>query len=182
MLKTALKIRLFGDPFLRKKSRRVLQVNDEHRRILSEMARIMYDSQGIGLAAPQVGISEAMIVVDAGSGLYKLVNPQVANKAGSQALEEGCLSIPGVCIKVKRAARIAVEGLDENARPVRIEAEGLLACVFQHEIEHLKGKLIVDYASFFKRLKIKNKLQELQSKFKDERLSEPQTKSCQLQL
>jgi peptide deformylase len=146
------------------------------------MAQLMYADSGIGLAAPQVGINETMIVVDIGSGLYKLINPKVVKKQGSQVLEEGCLSIPGVYIKIKRAKRILVKALDEFAKPLDIEAEDLLACVLQHEIDHLKGKLIVDYASFFERLKIKNKLGGLKKKVKDENLSESETKSCQLQL
>jgi peptide deformylase len=142
----------------------------------------MYEQSGIGLAAPQVGINESMIVVDIGSGLYKLVNPQVTSGEGSQAIEEGCLSIPGVCIKVKRKKKILVKALDENSQLVNIEAEDLLACVLQHEIDHLKGKLIVDYASFFERIKIRNKIEGLQKRTRDERLFKPETKSCKLQL
>ncbi|MCX5701833.1 MAG: peptide deformylase, partial [Candidatus Omnitrophica bacterium] len=100
MKETALKIRLFGDPVLRKKAKAVNQVTEVHRNILSEMARLMYASSGIGLAAPQVGINERMIVADIGSGLYKLINPKIVKKEGHQILEEGCLSIPGICIKV----------------------------------------------------------------------------------
>ena len=142
----------------------------------------MYAGSGIGLAAPQIGESLAMIVVDIGSGLYKLVNPGVVKKEGSQALEEGCLSIPGVCIKVKRSRKILVKALDEHGKPLEVEAEGLLACVLQHEIDHLRGKLIVDYASLLDKLKIKNKLQELKKKAKDEVMPQSKAKSCQLQL
>lgn len=167
MKETALKIRIFGDPILRKKAHKVQKVTAHHREVLSEMSRLMYDASGIGLASSQVGLDEAMIVVDVGSGLYKLINPVVIKKEGSQALDEGCLSVPGVCIKVKRAKRVVVEALDEFGSPLRVETEDLLACVLQHEIDHLKGRLIVDYASFFDKVKIKKKLQRL---------------SCQLQL
>jgi len=180
--KTGLKIRLFGDTALRKRAKRVAHINQAHRDILSQMAQLMYAGSGIGLAAPQVGVAESMIVVDIGSGLYKLINPKIVKKEGAQALEEGCLSIPGVCIKVKRSRKILVEALDELAKPVSIEAEGLLACVLQHEIDHLKGKLIVDYASFFERLKMARRLEGLKKRAKDGKLSESETKSCKLQL
>lgn len=182
MNKTGLRIRVFGDPVLRKKVKPVSRITDNHRDALSLMARIMYDGSGIGLAAPQVGLSEAMIVVDIGSGLYKLINPKVVKKQGSQVIEEGCLSVPGVCVKVKRAKKIVVEALDEYAKPLKIKAEDLLACVLQHEIDHLKGKLIVDYASLFKKMRIAKTLEKLKKKSRDEELSEPKTKSCQLQL
>lgn len=182
MEETALKIRLLGDPVLRRKCASVKSVSERHRQILKEMAQLMYAHSGIGLASPQVGIHEAMIVVDAGSGLYKLINPRIVKKEGAQALEEGCLSIPQVCIKVKRAKVITVKALDEQGKEISLQAQDLLACVLQHEIDHLKARLIVDYASFFQRLKIKNKLQELKRKVKDEGLPRSETKSCKLQL
>jgi peptide deformylase len=123
-----------------------------------------------------------MIVVDIGSGLYKLINPKVVKKEGSQSMEEGCLSVPGICIKVKRAKKVSIAAQDEFGRNVTIEAEDLLACVFQHEIDHLRGKLIVDYASFLNRLKMSGKLEELKKKAKDEKLPESEAKSCKLQL
>lgn len=177
-----LKIRLFGDPVLRRRSVLVKEVTPRHRDILSKMAQLMYEASGIGLAAPQVGFNEDMIVVDTGSGLYKLINPKVTKREGSQVLEEGCLSIPGVCIKVRRAKKVLIKALDEYGNPLNLEAQDLFACVLQHEIEHLKGKLIVDYASFFEKLKIANKLKELKKRAKDEKLSESAAKSCQLQL
>ena len=161
MHKTALKIKLFGDPVLRKKTKPVKKVTPLHRDILSEMAQLMYAQSGIGLAASQVGVNESMIVVDIGTGLYKLINPKIAEKKGEQALEEGCLSVPGVCIKIKRARKVVIKAEDQDAKPVTIEAEGLLACVFQHEIDHLKGKLIIDYTSLLEKLKLRNKLKEL---------------------
>jgi len=168
MEKTALKVRLLGDIVLRKRSKRVLEITQRHRELLSQMAQLMYEHSGIGLAAPQIGVNQTLIVVDIGTGLYKLINPRIISKKGSQVKEEGCLSIPGVCIKVKRADKIVIKAEDENFQPLTIEAEGLLACVFQHEIDHLKGKLIVDYASLFKKIGIKKKIEEI--------------KSCQLKL
>lgn len=172
MLETKLKIKIFGDSVLRKKAKPVKRVTDEHRQILSQMARAMYEDSGIGLAAPQVGVSAQLIVVDIGDGLYKLVNPVIVKRRGSQSIREGCLSVPGVCIKVKRAKQVWVEAQDENSRFIEFEAKDLFACVLQHEIDHLKGKLIVDYASFLEKLRIKRKLAVLKTK----------VKACKLQL
>ena len=182
MEKTVLKIKLYSDPALRKRAYLVKEITSEQRDILSKMAQLMYENSGVGLAAPQIGINASMIVADIGTGLYKLINPRIIKREGSQVQEEGCLSFPGVCIKVKRAKKILVQAQDEFAKPVTIEAEDLLASVFQHEIDHLKGRLIVDYASFFQRLKIRKKLEELKKRSKNEKLPESETKSCQLQL
>jgi peptide deformylase len=180
MDETELKIRVLGDPVLRKKAKRVLSVSERHRKILSQMARIMYESQGIGLAAPQVGVDESMIVIDIGTGLYKLINPRIVKKQGHQSLEEGCLSCPGVSIKVKRAKKVFVTAFDENEKKHSIEADNLLACVFQHEIDHLNGKLIVDYASLLKKLALGKKIRGLSDKEKNEAVHEPETKSAKL--
>lgn len=182
MEETILKIRIFGDAALRKKSVPVENIDVSCRDTLSKMAQLMYAQSGIGLAAPQVGINQAIIVVDIGSGLYKLINPKIIRKEGRQALEEGCLSVPGICIKVKRARKIKVRAMDESAQPVTIEAQDLLACVMQHEIDHLKGKLIVDYASIWEKLKISRRLEGLKKKLKNEKLPESEAKSCKLQL
>lgn len=179
---TSLRIRILGDDVLRRKSRAVRHITGFHRDLLSKMAQMMYESSGIGLAAPQVGVNENMIVADIGSGLYKLINPRIIKREGSLALEEGCLSVPGVCIKVKRAKKVKVVALDENGKHIEIEAENVLACVLQHEIDHLKGKLIVDYASFLEKVKMKRALAELRKRFKDEELPKSETKSCKLQL
>jgi len=178
MKETALRIRLFGEPGLRKKAGPVKEITPGHSDILNKMAQLMYAGAGIGLAAPQIGINEAMIVVDIGSGLYKLINPKIVKRQGHQIMEEGCLSLPGISIKVKRPKKVLINAQDESAKSVTIEAENLLACVFQHEIDHLKGKLIVDYASFFEKLKIKKKLRELKKQVKNgEGLSQSETES-----
>lgn len=182
MSETALKIRHYGDRVLRKRAAFVKTVTSFQRDALSKMTQAMYAGEGVGLAAPQVGISQALIVVDIGSGLYKLINPKIIKRKGSQVQEEGCLSIPGVCVKVRRARKILLKAQDEEGKSLSIDAEGLLACVFQHEIDHLKGKLIVDYATFFRKLKIKKRLQDFKEKARDEKLSESETKSCKLQL
>jgi peptide deformylase len=104
--------------------------------------------------------------VDIGEGLYKLVNPKIVKKQGQQSISEGCLSVPGVCIKVKRAKQVWVEAQDEDSRFIEIQARDLFACVLQHEIDHLKGKLIIDYASLLGKLRIKRKLAVLRTKTK----------------
>lgn len=161
MSEKELRIRVLGESVLRKKTKKVSKVTPEHQKLLSKMARFMYDSSGIGLAAPQVGISESLIVVDAGNGLYKLINPVIVNKKGRQVLAEGCLSLPGISVEVKRAKKVMVEALNEKGVPVIIEAKDLLACVFQHEIDHLMGKLIIDYVPFFKKFLIKRKIKKI---------------------
>ncbi|MCX5703223.1 MAG: peptide deformylase, partial [Candidatus Omnitrophica bacterium] len=189
MSEIKLEIKLLGDPVLRRKAKPVKEATQGLRDILAQMSRMMYEASGIGLAAPQVGVNKNMIIADVGSGLYKLINPKILKKEGTQALEEGCLSIPNVCIKVRRAKKVRLSAQDEFGKPVLIEAEDLLACVFQHEIDHLRGKLIVDYASFFDRLKMKKKLKELSRKGgipqeaarergKVEDLPQSETKSC----
>ena len=160
------KIKVFGEPVLRKKAKPVSQVTEEHRRILSQMAKAMYDDSGIGLAAPQIGLSEQLIVVDIGEGLYKLVNPKIIKSQGKQSISEGCLSVPGICVKVKRAKQVWVQAQDEDSRFIEIEAKDLFACVLQHEIDHLKGKLIIDYASLLEKLRIKKRLADLKTKIK----------------
>jgi len=161
MSETGLKIRVVGDPVLRKKARKVAKVSMDHAQTLSRMAQFMYASKGIGLAAPQIGLNQRLIVVDAGTGLYKLVNPRITRKEGKQVMEEGCLSVPGVYVKIKRARKVCIEAMDESGKPQKIECQDLLACVFQHEIDHLEGKLILDYASLLKKLSLQKKLKGL---------------------
>jgi peptide deformylase len=182
MEKIRLRIRIFGDPALRRKTKPVNQITEAHRNVLQEMAELMHEASGIGLAGPQVGINESLIVADIGLGLYKLINPRVVKKEGHQVMEEGCLSVPGVCIKIKRAQKVWVVAQDEFAQTIKIEASDLLACVLQHEIEHLKGKLIVDYASLLEKLRIRKKISRFKKQRENEEVPESKTKSCKLQL
>lgn len=145
-------IRRFPDPILRKKASDVKSIGAEEKKILADMAQTMYLKGGVGLAAIQVGILKNMIVLDAGEGLMKLINPYIASKSGNETQEEGCLSVPDKCVNIKRSKRIEVDYLGEDGRPVRLSAEGLLARVIQHEIDHLRGKLIVDYLSPLKKM------------------------------
>jgi peptide deformylase len=182
MNETELKIRIFPEDVLRQKAKCIARVTSAHRDTLSKMARLMYDSGGIGLAASQVGINESMVVIDIGQGLYKLINTKIVKKEGSREMEEGCLSVPGVSIKVKRAKKIWVKAWDDSGKEVNLEAEDLLACVFQHEMDHLNGKLIIDYASLLEKLKIKKAIEELKKKASNEKLSQPEAKPRKLQL
>ena len=145
-------IKIFPDPGLRKKGEAVLGIGKEERRILVDMAETMYLKGGVGLAAIQVGVHRNMVVIDTGEGLMKLINPVILKKEGFETQEEGCLSIPDKCVNVKRSKKIVVSYLDEDGRAIRLPTEGLLARVIQHEIDHLSGRLIIDYLSPLKRL------------------------------
>ncbi|MDD5501292.1 MAG: peptide deformylase [Candidatus Omnitrophica bacterium] len=170
MAETRLKIKTYGDPVLRRKAKPVKEVTDDTRKLLNSMAESMYINSGIGLAAPQLGVSSQMIVVDIGDGLHKLVNPKIIKRQGNQAIQEGCLSVPGACVKVRRAREVWVEAVNENNLEVKLHARDLFACVLQHEIDHLDGKLIVDYASFLSRARIKKKLAAAKSAVSDAKL------------
>ncbi|SDD08571.1 peptide deformylase [Peptococcus niger] len=141
-----------GDPILRKTARPVDQVTDRTRKILNDMADTMYHAQGVGLAAPQVGISKRLIVVDVGDGLLQLVNPVISAKDGIQEGPEGCLSVPGLNGVVVRANHVVVTAQNEYGQPVTIDAEGFKARALQHEIDHLEGILYTDKASSVERV------------------------------
>ncbi|MBS5594239.1 MAG: peptide deformylase [Clostridiales bacterium] len=141
-----------GDPILRKTARPVDEVTDRTRKILNDMADTMYHAQGVGLAAPQVGISKRIIVVDVGDGLLQLVNPVISAKDGIQEGLEGCLSVPGLNGVVVRANHVVVTAQNEYGEPVTIDAEGFKARALQHEIDHLEGILYTDKASSVERV------------------------------
>lgn len=138
-------IREFGDPILRKKALPVEKITRRTQKIIRDMIETLHDAEGAGLAAPQIGLSQRIIVVDVGDGPISLINPQILEAEGSQRDVEGCLSFPGVTGYVTRKDRVVAEGLNENGKPVRIEAKGFLSRAFQHEIDHLDGKLFIDY-------------------------------------
>lgn len=136
------------DEVLHKTAKEVKEVTPNVKKLLNDMADTMYDAEGVGLAAPQVGILKRLIVVDVGDehGLIKMVNPEIVAKDGEQFGPEGCLSIPGLNGDVRRAEQVTVKGLDENGKVVTITGTGLLARCFQHEIDHLDGVLFTDIA------------------------------------
>ena len=139
-------IRLNGDEILRKKSRVVEEVDDRIRELLDDMLETMHKYNGVGLAAPQVGILKRVIVIDLydGNPPLKLVNPVITKAKGEQEVEEGCLSFPNQYAKMVRPEEVVVEALDENGKKVKIKAKGLLAQALSHEIDHLEGILFVD--------------------------------------
>jgi len=137
-------IKLYGNSVLRKKSREVKEINGDVQKLIDDMAKLMYKNKGLGLAAPQVGILKRVIVADVGEGLVSLVNPKILWRQGKDTMSEGCLSIPGINLEIKRSKEVIVEGLDREGEKVQLGAVGLLARVLQHEIDHLEGILIVD--------------------------------------
>jgi peptide deformylase len=157
---SVLDIRVLGDPILRQETKVVAQVTDEHRRLIDDMFETMHAAKGIGLAAPQVGRTERIAVVDVQGGAQPiaLVNPEVVqSSSATDKSEEGCLSIPDVYGDVERPSRVVVRALDRNGDSFEMEADELLARCFQHEIDHLHGKLFIDYLSILKRRSALNK-------------------------
>ncbi len=140
-------VRKNGDPVLRKKAEQVNRFTPGLQQLLDDMAETMIDSEGAGLAAPQVGISKRVIVVRDEDAILELVNPVIASSKGNVVDYEGCLSFPGIYGEVSRAEHVQVTGLDREGKEVRLNAKGFLARVFQHEIDHLEGILFVDRAS-----------------------------------
>jgi len=140
-----LKVRIYGDPCLETKSKAVKEVGPVERMLIAAMFETMEACRGVGLAAPQVGINEQIFVVDTGKETFAAINPKILRTLGSEIMEEGCLSIPRVLVDVKRAKTLWVEFTNEENRLVRAQINGLVAKVFQHEYDHLQGKLILDY-------------------------------------
>lgn len=144
------------DPILRQISQPVKEITDGVRQLLDDMAATMYDAPGIGLAAPQINISQRLVVVDCGKGdtaeLYKMVNPEIISLSENRTiLEEGCLSIPDQTAEVERPAEVMVQYCDENGKAQTLAADGLLSACIQHEIDHLNGVLFIDHISRLKR-------------------------------
>ena len=133
-----------GDPILETRAQEVPRITKKITKLVEDMIETMYEANGAGLAAPQVGVNKRSIVVDLGEGPVCLINPVVQSAQGEEIDVEGCLSIPERWVYVKRAAEIEVTGLNEKGKPVRVKAEGFLARALQHEIDHLDGILILD--------------------------------------
>ena len=151
----------FPDPRLRTKAVPVESVDNELRFLIDDMFETMYAAPGIGLAATQVDVHQRLLVTDVSadkSEPHVLINPEIIEKDGITVTEQGCLSVPGYYEEVKRAEHIRVRFLDRNGDEVEMEAEGLLAVCIQHEMDHLDGKLFVDYLSEAKRMRIRKKL------------------------
>ncbi|MEO5580745.1 MAG: peptide deformylase [Gemmatimonadaceae bacterium] len=148
---TILDIRVLGDPVLRKATEPVAEVTDTVRALIADMFDTMHAAEGIGLAAPQVGRSERIAVIDVDGDRYALINPEVVAREGAARAEEGCLSIPEVFGDVTRATTVVVRAFDENGAEIELKGSDLLARCMQHEIDHLDGKLFIDYLSVLKR-------------------------------
>ncbi len=161
----------FPDPRLRRVAKPVDEVTESERQLAADMLETMYESRGIGLAATQVNKGIRVVVMDLSedrSEARVFINPEIISREGSQKCEEGCLSVPGVYAEVKRAERVRVRALDGEGQPFELDAEGLLAVCIQHEIDHLDGKVFVDYLSPLKRRMVEKRLR------KQQRLDQPQ--------
>jgi peptide deformylase len=157
-----LKVRKYGDPVLRKRAKPVETVTPQIRAFVADMVDTMYDEVGIGLAAPQIGISLRLMVVghDDNRQARALINPVITEQGGSVTAEEGCLSIPGIFAPVTRAEWVKLEAQDLEGQPVSITARGLRARVFQHEMDHLDGVLFIDRLDAVTRDRIKRKIKK----------------------
>ncbi|MFZ5573583.1 MAG: peptide deformylase [Pseudomonadota bacterium] len=154
----------YPDPRLHTVAKPVKAVDERIRKLVDDMAETMYAAPGIGLAATQVNVHERVIVIDISETQDQLrvfINPELIAQSGIEESEEGCLSVPGVFDKVKRAERVTVRALDRDGKPFELAADGLLAVCIQHEMDHLQGKVFVDYLSSLKRNRIKTKLMKL---------------------
>jgi len=142
---TRLQIRIFDDPCLHQKSDMLDFIGASERILIGSMLKTMYEAQGVGLAAPQVGINKQLFVADSGEGLIVIANPKILKKKGSCRMEEGCLSFPGVAVDIRRPKTIEVEYLNQDNRIVKKKFSELMARIFLHEYDHLMGTVIVDY-------------------------------------
>ena len=143
---SVLEIRKAGDPVLKKNARLVPKITKQVRTLIDNMVETMHAADGVGLAAPQVGASLRVVVIDVGGGVLELVNPEVVESSGCESATEGCLSVPGMWGTVERFTCVTVKGLDRNGEPVTVRGDGLLARALQHEIDHLEGVLFIERA------------------------------------
>lgn len=147
-----LKIKKYPDKVLRRNCIDVKEITKEEAELFEKMLFTMKHYCGVGLAAPQIGISRKLIVAEVEGKTVKLANPQLIKTIGEDIMKEGCLSIPEIAIDIKRPYEITVKGLNEKGKDIEIKAEGLLARIIQHEIDHLKGRLIIDYVGLLEKL------------------------------
>lgn len=153
----------FPDPRLRIKAQTVGLVDAATRSLVEDMFETMYEAPGVGLAAPQVDVPQRIVVIDVTDERSQplcFINPEILSREGSHEMEEGCLSVPGVYEPVTRAAKLRVRALDQRGEPFEMEADGLLATCIQHEVDHLEGKLFVDYISAMKRDRVRKKIEK----------------------
>ena len=154
-------MRRYGDPILRLLAAPVAAVTPEIKTLIADMAETMWHQVGIGLAAPQIGVSLRIFVMDDGKrGARAIVNPVVSERGGVVKEEEGCLSLPGIFAQVERSKSLRIEGLDGDGQPISFEAQGLQAKIIQHELDHLDGVLFIDRLPPVTRDRIKKKIQK----------------------
>lgn len=164
---TPMEIVKYPHPLLRKKTREIPKITKELLRLVPQMVKIMDTYEGIGLAAPQVGIRESMIIVKDGENNLVFFNPKILKASKKKGVEEeGCLSLPGLFVKVRRPFEVEVVAQDEKGQVLHIVAEGLAARIFQHEIDHLNGKLIINRISPLSRLKLRKQLRILSHEYR----------------
>lgn len=160
------KIVRYGQSVLEQAAVEVRNITDAEVQLVQDMVETMYKAPGVGLAAPQVGVGQRIMVTDTSGGekednLLVIINPEIVSTDGEQYEEEGCLSIPGFCERVRRPKKIVVRGLDMDGREIILEGQDLLARAFCHEMDHLNGVLFMDHLSFLKRDLIKRKIRKL---------------------
>lgn len=161
-----LEIRKYPDEILKKKALPITEIDKNIQKLIDDMIETMYKANGVGLAAPQVGVSKRLIVVDTSSreenqSLIVLINPEIINSEGEVLSEEGCLSLPGFTTRLKRGEKILVKGLDRKGKEIEIYAEGLFSRALQHEIDHLNGMLLIDRISPLKRELFRRRYQKV---------------------
>ena len=161
-----LQILKYPNPVLRKKTLALNEITEEDKRLIRDMIVTMKEADGVGLAANQIGVSKRIFVFNPSADEWRtdvLINPIIIKRRGSEKMEEGCLSLPGISEKVRRSNYILAEGLDINGKPVRLETKGLLARIIQHEVDHLNGILLIDRINLLHRIRA---LRQLKSTYK----------------
>ncbi len=151
-----IEIKNYPNPVLKRKSEEVKEITPEIKELASDMMETMKSREGVGIAAPQVGLLKRLIVVQMEKGPEAFVNPEIIRKSKEQeTMEEGCLCLPGLFLKIKRAKEAEIEALDINGNKIRMKIKGFPARIFQHEVDHLDGILIIDKVGFWQRLRLK---------------------------
>ena len=159
------KITKYPERVLRTRAKEVKEITSDIQKLIDDMIETMYQAKGVGLAAPQVGISLRVIIVDTSRGALPFVNPEVVLMSRKKIKEEeGCLSVPGFFLEIPRSQKVRVRGLTREGKLIELEAEGLTACIFQHEVDHLNGKLVINRISVIKKLKV---MREVRKKVKE---------------
>ena len=157
-------IRIDGDDILRKKCRPITEMTPKIQELIDDMLETMYEAEGVGLAAPQVGILKRLVVIDVGEGPIVLINPEIVEKSGEQTGMEGCLSLPGKAGEVTRPNHVVCKAFNEDMEEITVEGEELLARAICHELDHLDGILFIDHLSQFKRSLLLKKLEKRRRK------------------